>query len=144
MRVTLFFVLFALVNGGISSTAEESTTSAPLRVGGTYLVKKIQQSENSQFKIIFESPEPTGKFDRLILETDHVHVAVTEGASIRLSAEIAEEKGKQASVSQVLLYLPNPQGDVPVFLLSRKRSTNELGAAPYLKMHNPMADYLIF
>jgi hypothetical protein len=144
MRMTLLFIALVLTSSSLLLHADQSQQSAPLRVGGTYLVKKIQQSDNGQFKIIFESPEPTGKYDRLILETDHVHVAVTEGATIRLSAEIADEKGKQANVSQVLLYLPNPQGDVPVFLLSRKRLPSELGAAPYLKMHNPTADYLIF
>ena len=113
------------------------------RVGGQYVVSDIDKVREGLFRIEFTSETPTGRFDTLILESDHVHVAVKEGQSIRLSAEILGEKGKTAEVAQMVVFLPHRQGPVPVWLLSTKADNRELRSSTYLEMHVPLNDYII-
>jgi hypothetical protein len=116
----------------------------PLRVGGTYRVKSIAAQSKGLLRIEFESTAPTGRFDFLVLETDHVHYAVKEGSSIRLSAEVVAENGKKSIVSQVMVYLPLPnQQSATVWMLSRTNPPKELNGARYLDQHSPTTDFLI-
>lgn len=114
-----------------------------LRVGGDYKVEKIEKVSDRTFVVEFHSVTATGKYDVLRLESDHVHVAVKVGQTLRLSAEILADKGREAEVSQVVLFLPNPQGHVPVWLLSNKVPAGELRGSKYLEMHSPLNDYVV-
>lgn len=139
----------ALCVSAASFAAETVDTDASndtqvLRVGGDYLVKKITQRPGGGFVIDFAAKVPSGKFDTLRLESDHVHVSVQEGQTLRISAEIAEVRNDVASVSQVLIFVPNVGGPVPVWLLSSRGSPMDLRGSKYLEMHNPLSDFTIF
>lgn len=114
----------------------------PLRVGGDYKVTAIDKRDGA-FVVEFKSTVPSGKYDVLRLESDHVHVAVKVGQEIRLSAEILSEKGNAAEVSQMVIFLPSVQGHVPVWLLSNKAPASAHPSSKYLEMHNPLNDYVI-
>ena len=120
--------------------AEEPQTE---KVGGIYEVKDIEKRPNNTFLIKFESTTKTGRYDTLVLESDHVHMGLEVGAKLRLSAQILEERGATAEVAQVLLFLPVGQTHVPVWLLSRKAPAGDLKASKYLEMHAPTSDYTI-
>lgn len=115
----------------------------PLRVGGDYKVTSVEKVRDGAFVVEFNSTTPSGKYDVLRLESDHVHVAVKVGQQIRLSAEILSEKGNTAEVSQMVIFLPSAQGHVPVWLLSKKAPAQDHPAAKYIEMHNPLNDYVI-
>ena len=113
------------------------------RVGGDYQVTHVKKLGNRSFLIEFKAATPTGRFDVLRLESDHVHVAVQKGQTLRLSAEVFEDRGRSAEVSQVVLFLPSQRGRVPVWLLSNKFPANDLRGSRYLEMHVPLKDYLV-
>jgi hypothetical protein len=113
------------------------------RVGGDYKVTKIERDGAGVFHIEFHSTQSSGRFDILKLESDHVHVAVKVGQVLRLSAEIMEERGSEAHVSQVVLFLNGQSGRVPVWLLSRKAMGRDLKAVRYLEMHVPANDFVV-
>ena len=113
------------------------------KVGGLYKVESIKKKGTSYFEVRFKSTNKTGKFDTLILESDHVHVGVAVGMTLRLSAEILKAKGDTAEISQVLLFFKRGDSTVPVWLLSRKGNPGLRGAR-YLEMHAPTSDYVIF
>lgn len=115
-----------------------------LRVGGRYKIVQVERHDRGGFKIVFRSIEPTGRFDELILDTVHVHMAVATGQTVRLSAEISKDRGMRAEVSQVVLFLPSAQGPTPVWLLSRTSQPRDLTATRYIDMHVPQSDYLVF
>ncbi len=116
----------------------------PMRVGGDYSVQKISARGDGGFVIEFAAKQPTGKFDLLRLESDHVHLSVTEGQTLRISAEIDEVQGIVANVSQVLIFVPHVGGDVPIWLLSSRGSPADLRGSKYLDMHNPLSDFAVF
>jgi hypothetical protein len=133
----------ALLWTGMAVAVEkkEGERNKILRVGGVYEVASIKEVDHG-FKIEFKATAKTGKFDTLILESDHVHFSVKEGQKLRISAEVLSSNGRTAEVSQVLLFLPHEQGVAPVWMLSRK-SPGELEGSKYLEMHAPQADYTI-
>jgi len=134
-----------LLGFAISTTqvlAEEP--SEILRVGGDYRVAMIEQMDSGSFRVEFHADQTTGKFDVLVLETDHVNYAVRENEVIRISAEVISVHDEIAEVAQVLLFLPSAQGYVPVWLLSRKGSAFDLRGSRYIEMHAPSSDYQIF
>ncbi len=120
-----------------------SARAEPLRVGGDYKVTAVDKVRDGAFVLEFTSTAPSGKYDVLRLESDHVHVAVKVGQQIRLSAEILTEKGNSAEVSQMVIFLPSIQGHVPVWLLSNKAPAQDHPSSRYLEMHNPLNDYVI-
>ena len=143
---SLFTVLATLLFSAAAFGAQVTTTAAaaePLRVGGDYKVVSIDRVKSGAFVVAFKSVVPSGKYDVLRLESDHVHVAVKVGQQIRLSAEILTEKGDTAEVSQMVIFLPSVQGHVPVWLLSNKAPASEHPSSKYLEMHNPLNDYVI-
>lgn len=127
---------------GIAQAAGKNQPEAE-KAGGIYEVKEIEKKAGDTFTIRFEAIAKTGRFDVLVLETDHVHVGVEVGAQLRLSAQIISEQGATAEVAQVLLFLPVGQSHVPVWLLSKKAPAGELRGSKYLEMHAPTADYTI-
>jgi hypothetical protein len=112
------------------------------RVGGTFLVSKIEKIKSGGFRVIFEAKSGKPKFQRLILETSHIHISVSEGQEIRLSAEIISQQGSTADVSQMVVYLPSRVGDTPVWLLS-KHAPSSRAPAKLLEMHAPSTDYQV-
>lgn len=116
---------------------------AVAKIGGVYKVTKIQKNRDGHFVVEFTSLQKTGKFDVLVLESDHLHVAVEEGKELRLSAEVLKESPKRTEVAQVLLFLPHGDTHVPVWLLSRHAPDRDLRGSRYIEMHAPTSDYLI-
>jgi hypothetical protein len=128
-----------------SQPAKTPAESGPVvqRVGGDYTVAAIERQDDRSFLVEFKAVTPSGRYDTLRLESDHVHVAVKVGQKLRLSAEIMGEKGPVAEVAQVVLFLQGNEGRVPVWLLSTKAPMHDLRATRYLEMHVPANDYLV-
>jgi len=139
--VNIYFVSVTLFLCSFMADAKEP--SKVVKVGGTYEVVSIERNKNNFFEIIFKSISPSGSFDELKLESDHVHFSVRKGQEIRLSAEVIKTDGAKAEVSQVLLFLPHPQGVTPVWMLSRKNIGGDLRGSKYIEMHAPQSDYSI-
>lgn len=137
-------VLLAMAMTFISSALIADDSTEVLRVGGNFKVNAIDLVDSGTFRVEFTSTKQTGRFDTLILETDHVNFSIKEGQVIRLSAEVISENKDTAEVAQVLLFLPSQQGQIPVWLLSKKGSAFDLKGARYLEMHAPVNDYVIF
>jgi hypothetical protein len=112
------------------------------RVGGTYIVSAIDKVE-AGFQVKFTAAAPSGSFDEIILESPHVHVGVKVGQQLRISAEVIGGDMKVAEATQVLVFLPTQRGEVPVWMLSSKRTAGDLRGARYLEMHAPETDYTI-
>lgn len=149
--LSMILVLLGTTNLSYSADDQQDGSQKPPkieRVGGKYLVKSIDRTEeqdgNSVFVVVFESETPTGKYDLLRLESDHIHVGISPGQKLRLSAEILETKGNSAEVGQVLLFLPERSGPVPIWLLSRKNTHRDLNAAKFIEMHAPQSDFRVF
>jgi hypothetical protein len=153
-NVTIFFVSLLLCNAvfaevgtsgqpaGVNSTNNHDDQSKFERVGGNFKVTRIQRLSDGSFKVVFKSTSPANRFETLVLESPHVHVAVTEGKEIRLSAEISSHKGNSAIVSQMVIFLPGRVGDTPVWLVS-KGTNSSSPPAKLLEMHAPSTDYQI-
>ncbi len=135
-------IVLSLLTSAASQPQAESNGGI-LRVGGDYQVGAVTKGRDGSFHIEFRSVQPTGKFDTLTLDSDHVHVAVKIGQKVRLSAEILSEKGASAEVAQVVLFLNTAVGRVPVWLLSNRAPDRDLRASKYLEMHLPSTDYQI-
>ena len=145
-RLIASFGMVALAASGAAHAENNQSApaeAAPIRVGGNYTVTKIDKVTDGAFVMEFKSDAPSGKFDTLTLQSDHVHVAVKVGQKIRLSAEILASSGPNAEVSQMVIFLPHAEGPVPVWLLSNKAPSGDLRGTTYLKMHNPLNDYTI-
>jgi len=145
--LTLFFAMLSMAahaqpETDFSGNTATEPTGHVERVGGNYTVSKIERQEAGGFRIEFQSEVKEGPFQTLILESDHVNVGVAIGQKLRLSAEVTGVAGSKAEVSQVLLFLPNIRGTMPVWMLS-KRGGGDLKAGRYLEMHAPLADYQI-
>lgn len=145
MKARLFLILLTLSLSGIAGAESHPRPSEPkvLRAGGDYVVSNIEQRADGSFLVEFRSQAPSGRFDVLKLSSDHVHVAVKTGQRIRLSAEVSAEHGAAADVSQVVVFLPNPTGAVPVWLLSNTAPPHDLRAVRYLEMHVPQTDFMV-
>lgn len=131
--------LVGLTFPGRAAPAEPTAT----RVGGDYVVSAIDHVDNGEFRIQFIAASPTGKFDTLTLHSNHVHVAVKMGQKLRLSAEILSTNSTSAEVAQMVIFVANPQGPVPVWLLSNRTGPRDLNATKYLEMHSPLTDYIV-
>lgn len=133
-------LLFADTEGRVMKAKNSQQVS---RIGGNYRVDSIRKIKENIYRITFESLEKTGKYDRLVLESDHVNIGVETGMNIRLSAEVLKEQGAQAEVSQVLLFFPAGDTHVPIWMLSRKVSPRPLRGSKFLEMHAPTSDYFV-
>lgn len=117
-----------------------------VRVGGNYKIEAIRKNSTDQVVVIFEAVQKTGKYDKLKLTSDHVHMNIKVGSQLRISAELVEAKPNGLSlVSQVQVFLPTSQGSTPVWMLSKTHPPKRvLGGSKMIEMHAPGADYLIF
>lgn len=140
---TLLAALVAVAFALSATTSQAEPEGKPLRVGGDYTVTAIDRLNDHEFHVEFKAVAPTGKFDVLTLQSDHVHVSVRVGQKLRLAAQILSTKGNTAEVSEMVIFIPNAQGPVPVWLLSNKAQGLDLRATDYLKMHSPLTDYMV-
>jgi hypothetical protein len=123
-------------------------TSRMERVGGDYRLAAISskcsgRSSGPCFKMTFSAIKKTGRFDELVLESNHVNFDVRKGDRLRLSAEIAVDRGRTAEVSQLVLFRDEMAGALPVWMLSRKHKAGPAPAARYLEMHVPQTDFRV-
>ena len=140
----LAFIVFSAAGMGLAETSDQPASEASaelIRVGGNYLVHEISQNPSGTFRIEFRSEQPDGKYGTIILNSDHVHVAVTKGQKLRISAEIGRVTNGVAEATQVLVFIPNIRGPMPVWLLSSSSKNLHLRGARYLEMHAPLSDY---
>jgi hypothetical protein len=135
---------------GTKTGSNGNRSSAPQmeRVGGNYELKEVSRkckgkSASPCFRLLFTALAKTGRFDELVLESDHMNVAVRKGDRIRLSAEIAVDRGRTAEVSQLVLFRDAKSGIPPVWMLSRKHKAGNGPAARYLEMHAPQNDFRV-
>lgn len=140
--ILLFLLVISTPAFGRNASAFDGDDAA-VRVGGNYKVTRVERLAPDHFRIEFTSSVKSGKHDRLILESDHVNVAVSKGMVLRLSAEVLRETKGATEVSQVLLFLPKNDTHVPVWLLSRNAKNQELRSSRYLEMHAPTSDFMV-
>ena len=144
-KLFILFVMLAPLTLSRTAHSENGTpnTAKLIRVGGDYVVYDIRKVNEQSYEIEFRAADPTGKFDRVILTSDHVHMAVTKGQKLRISAEVGQTKGDVAEATQVLVFLPNAQGPTPIWMLSKRSKSLDLNGSKYLEMHAPQSDYSI-
>jgi hypothetical protein len=136
LSLLLFFVL--------SGQSVADPLAKVERIGGLYKITRIEKLGDKDFRIKFESEPKTGKHDKLVLRSDHVHLAMQEGQVLRLSAEVLRDKSSELEVTQVLLFLPSEHGTTaPIWLLSSDHPSRDFRGARWLDMHAPQADYTI-
>lgn len=144
MRLILSLLSLLLVTPAFAAGKQRpEVQDVAAKVGGNYKVSRIERLGPDHFVIEFTSTVKSGKHDLLVLESDHVNVAVTKGMELRLSAEVLREKKGATEVSQVLLFLPKSDTHVPVWLLSRHAKHQELRGSRYLEMHAPTSDFMV-
>ena len=79
-----------------------------VKVAGNYKVNSIKTVAEGHVLVDFVAAEPTGKFDRLRLASDHVHVGVKVNDELRIAAEVIDDQpGGISSIRQVLIFLPS-------------------------------------
>lgn len=140
--VCVFLVFFKISIGLAVDSGSDSEVKLS-RVGGDYTIEAIDKVKDG-FKIEFEAMQKTGSADKVVLFSDHVHFGLEVGAQIRISAEIINGNRSTVEAQQVLVFLPAPEGYLPVWLLSSKKKTFKRLKSGYLKMHAPQADYMVF
>ena len=137
-------VLYTLVFFAAFLLVDSQALSETLRVAGEYKVSSIKRQADGAFEVGFVSKHTTGRFDRLRLVTDHLHLRLKVGLSLKISAEIVEESGAIGEISQVLVFLRSSQHtQVPIWLISKTFGGRPLKGARYLEMHAPTSDYLV-
>ncbi|MDQ3233894.1 MAG: hypothetical protein M3Q07_18930 [Pseudobdellovibrionaceae bacterium] len=143
-RFRLFPILSLLLFCMFSGQTQADPMSKVERIGGLFRIARIEKLGDKDFRIKFESETKTGKHDKLILRSDHVHLAMQEGQVLRLSAEVLRDTSSELEVTQVLLFLPSEHGTAaPIWLLSSDHPNRDFRGARWLDMHAPQADYTI-
>lgn len=132
------------IKGGQSPATTPSEQGVKVeRIGGTFIVSTIKPMKDNGFRVTFTAKDGSPRFKTLVLESTHVHMAIAEGASLRLSADVVAVSGSTAEVSQVVIFVPGRTGETPVWMMSR-RSTVPNPPAKLLEMHVPQTDYQVF
>lgn len=132
------------VDPSSKSTEKQNQPEKLERIGGTYRIVRLNKLGDADFQIHFESVPLTGRFDRLVLRSDHVHMSIQEGQVLRLSAEVLSSEKPEVEVTQVLLFLSHSDyGTTPVWLLSSQHVTKDFRGSRWLDMHAPQADFQI-
>ena len=135
-----------LVLASLALLAAQNNTGAELvRVGGEFRVKSIEKTQERGFLITFTSTDRKAQVQEITLDSAYLHVSVEEGKVLRLSAEVASQRGSTVAARQILLFLPTPGSYLPVWLLSRSApALSDLKGAKYIDMHAPQSDFLMF
>lgn len=133
--------LLVMIGSGVAALAAEEPKLE--RIGGNFTVTKIQKLPKGGFSVDFKSSDGKPSVSRLHLESDHINAGLTEGDTLRLSAEVLSKKGDSAEISQVVVFLPGRSGPTPVWMLSKK-SGSLLPPAKLIEMHAPSTDYAVF
>lgn len=114
-----------------------------MRVGGDYEISEINRTA-SGFRVVFTSQTKGVKFNRLILDTQHIHIGLNKGDKLRLSADVMKETNDTATINQVMIFLQTQEGKTPIWLISKHQSKFDLlRQNDLLKMHSPQSDYLL-
>lgn len=143
LSIVVLFFSTDLFADGLVSQPNAVEKGIFQKIGGQYIVHSIKRIRHDEFVIEFHSTVKNGKADVVKLVADHVHAGVKLGQSIRISAEIDSELSSVVNATQVLLFLPRPEGPVPVWLMSKKGRGRDLNGSKYLEMHAPQSDYVI-
>lgn len=127
----------------MASTAFAAESGKIERIGGNFTVTKIAKLSSGGFSVNFKASEGTPKIATLHLESDHINAGLTEGVTLRLSADVIAHSGSAAEIAQVVVYIPGRVGATPVWMLSK--SPRQLDPpAKLLDMHAPATDYAVF
>lgn len=131
---------------GLCSLNLFAAETAVKRIGGDFKITSIERVAEGDFRIRFVSQGDPKKKDRLLLQSDHIHLSMQEGQVVRLSAEVlSQDVSGEFEVAQVLLFLSNKEyGTTPVWLLSSRHLTRDFRGSRWLDMHAPQADFQIF
>ncbi len=114
------------------------------RIGGNFTVTEINKLAAGDFEVVFKAETDSDKYNKLKLKTDHINVAVEQGKTIKLSAEVERVEGDFVWVRQMVIFVPSPQGSIPIWLLSKAEGKPNFKREKYLKMHAPNSDYTVF
>ena len=144
--VYVLFMVFCLqlmdpMAGQAKPVSAENSTAVK-RIAGTYKVVSIHK-KGTGFVVEFESETKTGKYDKLLFESDYIHSGVREGNVMRISADLLQEDNGTAEIAQLVLFYPAQGSHVPVWMLSKKAVLKRLKGVNYLEMHAPTSDYLV-
>lgn len=141
IRKIAYTVLLTVAVVMSSAFAAEKTKIE--RIGGNFTVTKITKLPRGGFSVDFKSAEGSPKISKLHLESDHINAGLTEGETLRLSADVISQAGDSAEIGQVVVFLPGKVGPTPVWMLSKK--AGQLSPpAKLIEMHAPSTDYAIF
>ena len=135
----VFYVMMSLFS--LSAFAAENVKIE--RIGGNFKVETISKLPSGAFVVEFKAAEGEPKFTHLRLESDNINSALSEGAVLRLSADVTQIRGKKAEVAQVVVFLPGVVGPTPVWMLSRKAPRLD-PPAKLLDLHAPVTDFAVF
>lgn len=135
-------VFLGLVRPGL---AEEHQVN---RVKGLYKIAKITKFSERDFLTVFAyAGEVSASDDRpqdILLRTNHMHLALQEGETFEIAAEVAKKSKQGILAAQVMVNIETPTSKVPVWLLSSQYGTNDLRGARYIDMHAPVSDFMVF
>ncbi|MBP9706235.1 MAG: hypothetical protein KBD78_01225 [Oligoflexales bacterium] len=148
MKNFLNLIIFSLILcGEIFAQNTSIQTSPPIKieqVGGTYKIEAINKYVGG-VKVIFVSSSSADKYQRLILDTQHIHIGLDVGDELRISSEVESINKSTINIRQVLVFLPAVESHTPVWLTSKNLLVPDFFSNKnILKMHVPQSDYLIF
>lgn len=145
--INIFMCSMVLISSTLARAAEikhaPEVEAKIERIGGTFIVSSIKPLKDNLFRVTFVAKDGSPRFKTLVLESSHVHMAIAEGASLRLSADVIAISGSTAEVSQVVIFVPGRTGEIPIWMMSR-RATVPNPPAKLLEMHVPQTDYQVF
>lgn len=139
----MYKMIFSLMMSLLSFSAFAAESSKIERIGGNFKVETIKKLPSGAFVVEFKAAEGEPKFTHLRLESDNINSALSEGAVLRLSADVTQIRGRRAEVAQVVVFLPGVVGPTPVWMLSRKAPRLD-PPAKLLDLHAPVTDYAVF
>lgn len=139
----MYKMIFSLVMSLLSFSVFAAESSKIERIGGNFKVETIKKLPSGAFVVEFKAAEGEPKFTHLRLESDNINSALSEGAVLRLSADVTQIRGRRAEVAQVVVFLPGVVGPTPVWMLSRKAPRLD-PPAKLLDLHAPVTDYAVF
>jgi hypothetical protein len=141
------FIVSLMLIGTLSAPGYAQVAETFVKVGGKYRVEEMKRIADDLFAVSFVAVEPSGKFDRLIFHTQHLHLGIEQGQVLQISADVRQVKsdGAEAEVAQVVLFLPSREGATAIWMLSKDidPGVGALQLRDYLKLHSPQSDYRI-